>query len=262
MSCAKRIFLISPISSVKLLVTGVLLLILTVLVNEVMKEIAIHLNNNDFIEESHFDLKNLNHLENRIEMAGLFERNIQNVTLRRRTLKIQNEVHKKIYKLFDEMQNNSLQNELKNFYLHGSDRKYAIVLSKWRSGSSFFGDFMQSVPGSFYSYEPLINKHEVFHENHLSFGLKRITNFLQCNYSNAPDYFQFISRHPHGFRMVKALHEDTVNNMDVVFDEEYVSALCNIYPFQSMKILKLELRQMKSFFDNNFLNAKVVLLVS
>ncbi len=30
-----------------------------------------------------------------------------------------------------------------------------LVLTSWRSGSSFFGDLLQHYPGAFYSFEPM-----------------------------------------------------------------------------------------------------------
>ena len=33
--------------------------------------------------------------------------------------------------------------------------KYILIVSTWRSGSTFFGDLLTQYPGTYYSYEPL-----------------------------------------------------------------------------------------------------------
>ena len=33
--------------------------------------------------------------------------------------------------------------------------KYILIVSTWRSGSTFFGELLTQYPGTYYSYEPL-----------------------------------------------------------------------------------------------------------
>ena len=38
--------------------------------------------------------------------------------------------------------------------------KNILILSTWRSGSTFFGDLLAHYPGTYYSYEPIFSLHK------------------------------------------------------------------------------------------------------
>ena len=54
-------------------------------------------------------------------------------------------------------------------FLGERQTKYILIVSTWRSGSTFFGELLTQYPGTYFSYEPL---------QYLS---KRVTNDHQCS---------------------------------------------------------------------------------
>ena len=61
-----------------------------------------------------------------------------------------------------------------------------IIITSWRSGSTLMGELLNSMPGSFYSYEPLtlfgINR--IYNDSQLvPKAVNVIKNILKCNYS-------------------------------------------------------------------------------
>ena len=59
-------------------------------------------------------------------------------------------------------------------------------MTSWRSGSTLMGELLNSIPDSFYSYEPLslfeINR--IYNDSNLvSTAVNVIESILKCNYS-------------------------------------------------------------------------------
>lgn len=174
--------------------------------------------------------------------------------------RIQKVTRIKVSNLFNDMNSENLEKYLKNFYLKG-ERRYSIVLSSWRSGSSFFGDFLQSVPGTFYHYEPLINHIHMLRSPNDVFGLKRVESFINCNFENATNYFEFMSRSYAVFQNSHQLGNIYEENKDIAVQEKFVKPICDIYPFQSMKVIRLGLESFRDLLKNNKLNIKIILLI-
>jgi hypothetical protein len=166
----------------------------------------------------------------------------------------------KVLNLFNDMKGEKLGKYLKNFYLEG-EKRYSVVLSSWRSGSSFFGDFLQSVPGTFYHYEPLINNVKMIRPPNDVYGIKVVENFLDCNYENTSVYFEFMRRSYPVFNNPLQLRNIYQENKDIAIQANFVAPICKIYPFQSMKVIRLGLESFKSLLRNNEMNVKVILLV-
>ena len=60
-------------------------------------------------------------------------------------------------------------------------------MTSWRSGSTLMGELLNSIPDSFYSYEPLallgINRIYNDDSNLVSTAVNVIKSILKCNYS-------------------------------------------------------------------------------
>lgn len=200
----------------------------------------------------------LKHLENRLRSSGLIDQHKHIKNISPIDQKISQMVQKKAHEFFEEMKSEGLENELKKFYFKG-ERKYSILLSNFRSGSSFIGDFIQSVPGTFYHFEPLINVHLKYNLARYSNRIRRIKKFLQCNFSDVPDYYEHEVKQKYLFKQTRVLED--VKDRDIILNYNFTSRVCQIYPFQSMKVVRIELEGFKRTFDENELNIKVILLV-
>ena len=59
-------------------------------------------------------------------------------------------------------------------------------MTSWRSGSTLMGELLNSIPDSFYSYEPLLlfGINRIYNDSNLvSTAVNVIKNILKCNYS-------------------------------------------------------------------------------
>lgn len=199
----------------------------------------------------------LKHLEDRLRASGLIDENYhENMTSIDQ--KIQLVVQKKAHELFEEMKSEGLENELKKFFFKG-ERKYSIVTSNFRSGSSFVGDFIQSVPGTFYHFEPLLNARVKFNLARYTNRIRRIIKFLKCNLTHLQDYFEHEKKQKYLFKQTRVLED--ITDKELLLNYKFIDKVCQIYPFQGMKVMKIELEGFKRIFEKNELNVKVILLV-
>ena len=62
----------------------------------------------------------------------------------------------------------------------------AMIVTSWRSGSTFTGELLNSVSGSFYSYEPLslVGITRIYNNSqNIQLATNVIKGIFQCNYS-------------------------------------------------------------------------------
>ena len=61
-----------------------------------------------------------------------------------------------------------------------------FIVTSWRSGSTLMGELLNSIPDSFYSYEPLslLGIDRIYNDSSLvSIAVNVIKSILKCNYS-------------------------------------------------------------------------------
>lgn len=62
----------------------------------------------------------------------------------------------------------------------------SIIIATWRSGSTFLGDILNSVPGNYYHYEPLLDHGivQIRGPPKSLQALRYLKQLLNCNYTN------------------------------------------------------------------------------
>lgn len=240
--------------------TLILLAFLSVIVIIVYEAKFLFLKNNvtDEVEQVEKDDYEWNKFRTRLISSGLVAEPNENLT--NFDKRVQKVVRIKVANLFNEMNDENLEKHLQNFYLK-DERRYSVVLSSWRSGSSFFGDFLQSVPGTFYHYEPLINHVNMIRPPNDVYGVKRVESFLQCNFDDSSNYFQFMKGSWGVFTNSLQIRNIYEENKDIAAQPKFVQPVCEIFPFQSMKVIRLGLESFRNLLEHNKLNVKFILLV-
>lgn len=68
----------------------------------------------------------------------------------------------------------------------------SIVITTWRSGSTFLGDILNTLPGNYYHYEPMMHFEivQVREEPQASKAVRQLKSLLQCDYSDLNDYLE------------------------------------------------------------------------
>lgn len=62
----------------------------------------------------------------------------------------------------------------------------SIIVTTWRSGSTFLGDILNSHPANYYHYEPLLDFSiiQIRGPPNAEKALNTLKNLLNCNYTN------------------------------------------------------------------------------
>ncbi|XP_063588383.1 carbohydrate sulfotransferase 4-like [Penaeus indicus] len=138
-----------------------------------------------------------------------------------------------------------------------------LIVTSWRSGSTFLGDILLSHPGTFYHYEPL-----------LDFGIKQIRcgdeaaqamhnlkHLLNCDYSEMEHYLKYGPSHPWVFSHNSVLWSRCKTFPDLCWKPEFLSPFCSLFPFQSLKTVRLRLNLTEELLEDKKLGVRLLLLV-
>ncbi|CRK97034.1 CLUMA_CG010309, isoform A [Clunio marinus] len=119
----------------------------------------------------------------------------------------------------------------------------SIIISTWRSGSTFFGDILNALPGNFYHYEPM-----------LYFGIKQIRGppndtqaitllkqLLKCNYTGIDDYLEYGENHKNTFSLNSRHWEQCQLFPSYCYQQKFLEPFCKLFPLQSMKVVRLRM---------------------
>ncbi|XP_053600670.1 carbohydrate sulfotransferase 4 [Plodia interpunctella] len=138
-----------------------------------------------------------------------------------------------------------------------------IIISTWRSGTTFLGEVLNAMPGNFYHYEPLL-KFQIVQIRGLPLSaeaLSIIKNMLKCNFDGLDEYFEYGKKHLYQFSHNTRLWDHCKYKKELCFDAEFTGRFCKLFPFQSMKVVRVRLRLIQEILDEKELNVKVVLLI-
>jgi len=134
----------------------------------------------------------------------------------------------------------------------------ALIVTTWRSGSTFTGELLHSHPATFYHYEPLQDLDtvqaqvrrgtEVDQER----AVTRLKKLLSCDYSGLERHLKYKCERKGG--LYKIYNE-------FCFEPDFMSRFCSLFPFQSMKTVRLPLSLTEELLMDESLSLRLVLLV-
>lgn len=119
-----------------------------------------------------------------------------------------------------------------------------IIITTWRSGSTFLGEIINTVPGNFYHYEPLLD-YDIIQIRGPPFAegvIQNLKNLLRCDYSDMQHYLEYGKSHIYLFTHNTRLWEQCQNYPMYCWNDTFLSEMCKVFPFQSMKIVRLRLK--------------------
>lgn len=149
----------------------------------------------------------------------------------------------------------------------GGNPVRTIILTTWRSGSTFLGDVLKSIPGSYYFFEPLLQsglhryrKSDSSEEN--EYALHHIKQLLSCDFTDMDRYLEYGERRGIVFSHNKYLWEHcNLNSSQYCKSQEFMSGFCKLFPFITMKTVRLGLDLAQTLLNERNLNIRVLLLV-
>lgn len=139
----------------------------------------------------------------------------------------------------------------------------AVILSTWRSGSTFLGDILNAMPANYYHYEPLLHYDiiQIRGRPHSKNALHTLRQLLLCNYTTLNDYLEYGQSHNYLFSHNTRLWRECHAYPQFCWEPKFLNDFCRLFPFQSMKVVRLRLALAEELLKDDSLNVKIVLLV-
>ncbi|XP_076630932.1 carbohydrate sulfotransferase 4 isoform X2 [Colletes latitarsis] len=139
----------------------------------------------------------------------------------------------------------------------------SVILTSWRSGSTFLGDVINAHPANFYHYEPLLDFGivQIRGPPLADEALRNLESLLRCDFNNLDRYFEYGKTHPWVFNHNTHLWKQCQAHKRICWDPRFVSTFCKLFPFQSMKIVRLRLRAAEKLLEQEHLGIRLVLLI-
>jgi len=204
-----------------------------------------------------------------------------NTRVRSTTLKLPTKAEEKI--LMEralELEANRVQKELDGFeFVNGGELSNylmdtggqpvrAMVATTWRSGSTFLGDIMDAHPATYYHYEPLLHFdiQQARTGRLAQEGVRVLRDLMACNYSNLTNYLEYGKSHNwlflHNKRLWKyCTAQGAPYSKSYCWKPEFLNRFCPLFPFQSIKTVRLRLNLTQALVEDPRFKVKVLLLV-
>lgn len=201
-------------------------------------------------------------------MTGYFRGSVENVTL----LEMQEVLDQQRRAIEKEMEGYNYPNgrygvnasQLEDLVLEkGGTPVRSVILTGWRSGSTFLGDVVNAHPANFYHYEPLLDFGiiQIRGPPLADEALRNLESLLRCDFRNLDRYLEYGRTHPWVFNHNTNLWKQCQVHKKLCWDPLFISKFCRLFPFQSMKIVRLRLRIAEKLLQQETLGVRLTLLV-
>ncbi|XP_058126700.1 carbohydrate sulfotransferase 5-like [Anopheles ziemanni] len=139
----------------------------------------------------------------------------------------------------------------------------SIIITTWRSGSTFLGDILNALPGNYYHYEPLLDFDivQIRGPPNDSVALHNLRHLLRCNYNEMENYLDFGRTHNYLFSHNTRLWQQCLRFPQFCYDPKFLGPFCQLFPLQSMKVVRLRAALVEPLLEDESLNVRVVLLI-
>lgn len=137
----------------------------------------------------------------------------------------------------------------------------SVILSTWRSGSSFLGDILNSIPRSYYFYEPLrhLGEKRIREASESkSVALRELHQLLKCNFTGNEKYLDSVIGR-YNFRQFTFC--SAFKTYGLCRKPNFVNAFCSVFPIQTIKEVRLQAALSEPLLLDSDLNVKIVLLI-
>ncbi|KAG4073188.1 hypothetical protein HA402_002577 [Bradysia odoriphaga] len=139
----------------------------------------------------------------------------------------------------------------------------SVIITTWRSGSTFLGDILNAMPGNYYHYEPLLDFDiiQIRGAPHAKRAIYNLKQLLKCNYTDMKDYLDFGAEHDYLFTHNTRLWKYCRLYPQHCWDPNFLTPFCKLFPLQSMKVVRLRLALAEQLLNDPHLNVRIVLLI-
>ena len=143
-----------------------------------------------------------------------------------------------------------------------------IILTSWRSGSSFLGDLLNHYPGTFYYFEPLHYYSYIKDKSKVQTETDFFKSLLSCKFDEKNQGFLEHVRQPshsflfnrHNFRLWNSCKQFKPREA-LCYSQDYLNQICPLYPIKLVKTVRSRVASLEELIKNSTLNLKVLVLV-
>lgn len=156
----------------------------------------------------------------------------------------------------DEMQNFEYfdtNNKLQDFTLETNGTPIrSVIITTWRSGSTFLGDILNAMPGNFYHYEPLLNYDiiQIRGPPHDKQAISNLKKLLNCDYDDMEEYLEFGETHNYLFSHNTRLWKHCRLFQNFCYKPKFLNPFCKLFPLQSMKVVRIRMSLAADLLDD------------
>ncbi|KAI9563391.1 hypothetical protein GHT06_010854 [Daphnia sinensis] len=125
--------------------------------------------------------------------------------------------------------------------------KRIMIVTTWRSGSTFVGDIIKSAPGVFYSFEPLL-----YLDHHAGSKTALIQSIFQCQFT--ADFLRSInglSGLPNDMQRNRRVWDECHYNRSLCHDPHFIGSLCSYSPVNLIKTVRLRVKELNTLLKND-----------
>lgn len=119
------------------------------------------------------------------------------------------------------------------------------------------------ITGNYYHYEPLLNYEiiQIRKPPESDTAISTLKQLLKCNYTTLTDYLDYGQSHNYLFSHNVRLWRKCNLYPQFCYDPNFLNPFCRLFPFQSMKVVRLRAELAEPLLIDPALNVKIVLLV-
>ena len=136
-----------------------------------------------------------------------------------------------------------------------------LIVTSWRSGSSFLGELLNQFPGTFYYFEPLhYYSQKMIQEEFLE-------TLFRCQFGDSnhgflehvkKNSFLLSDRNKRLWDSCKLFPE--LERLEACFSEDYLNRVCPRFPLRLIKTVRLRVQKTRKLLEN-LPNTKILVLV-
>lgn len=133
-------------------------------------------------------------------------------------------------------------------------RLQVMVVTYFRGGTTFFGDLLNQLPGTFYHFEPLhmisLND-QVSSSEQVAEAIRLLRRLLRCQYESVPSYIEWARRNDNRFLFEhnRRLWLGCQFQPALCYDDHFLSGMCHLHPIHIFKLVRLRLSYAKRLLD-------------
>lgn len=141
-----------------------------------------------------------------------------------------------------------------------------LLVTTWRSGSTFLGQVLANHPAVFNHYEPFssLGVRQVRSGREAFQAQQLLHRLMDCQYAGQDEYLNHTRTHAedmlgHNKGIWEACRGGP--NLNACFNASFLSQACQMFPIQLVKTVRLRLNLTQLFLNDERMNVKVVFLV-